>query len=220
MRRDYIKKEESVIAARIKEFTAAAVNASSILNKRQRLLLSAVAVLIIMPILLLGFCIFNRPATISEDDIIGIVNAPLAVASAKRGVITVPTGMVKADPFLPYRDIGEGKSIQDIPAFNLVEPPEVINENSDAARLMDTIVSGILYDKYSPSAILNIEGNDYLVKKGDVVNNYKIVSIGQDAVTVKLGTNTYTAGIGEILTEGTIHYNDVSNLNKKFGGAK
>ena len=67
---------------------------------------------------------------------------------------------------------------------------------------------------------MNIEGNDYLVKKGDVVNNYKVVNIMQDSVTVKLGNNTYKACIGEILTEGSLTHNDVSNLNKKFGGER
>ena len=85
---------------------------------------------------------------------------------------------------------------------------------------MDTIVSGILYDKYSPSAILNIEGSDYLVKKGDVVNNYKVVNIMQDSVTVQLGANVYKAGIGEILTEGNLNHNNVSNLKNKFGGER
>ena len=85
---------------------------------------------------------------------------------------------------------------------------------------MDTIVSGILFDKYSPSAILNIEGNDYLVKKGDVVNNYKVLNILQDSVTVKLGENVYKAGIGEILTEGALNHNNVSNLENKFGGER
>ena len=132
----------------------------------------------------------------------------------------MPAGIVKANPFLPYRDIGEGGNIVDVPAFELVEPPEMIHENSDAARVMDTIVSGILYDKFSPSAILNIEGNDYLVKKGDVVNNYKVINIMQDSVTVKLGANVYKAGIGEILTEGTLYHNNVPNLSSKFGGEK
>ena len=141
-----------------------------------------------------------------------------AVTSNKTAVISIPSGMVKANPFLPYRDIGESIPTTDVPAFNLVEPPEAVNENSDAARVMDTIVSGILYDKFSPSAILNIEGNDYLVKKGDVVNNYKVLNIMEDSVTVKLGSNTYKAGIGEILTEGTLNHNDVSNLKNKFGG--
>ena len=108
----------------------------------------------------------------------------------------------------------------DVPSFELVEPPEQINSNSDAARVMDTIVSGILYDKYSPSAILNIEGNDYLVKKGDVINNYKVLNIMQNAVTVRLGKNVYTAGIGEILTEGNVNYNNVPNLSNRFGGVK
>ena len=145
--------------------------------------------------------------------------APAASASAKKDLISIPAGTVKANPFLPYREIGNS-AVSDVPKFDLIEPPEVVNESSDAARVMDTIVSGILYDKYSPSAILNIEGNDYLVKKGDVVNNYKVVNIMQDSVTVKLGNNVYKAGIGEILTEGAVNYNDVSNLSKKFGGKK
>ena len=41
-----------------------------------------------------------------------------------------------------------------------------------------------------------------------------------DAVTVKLNSNVYKAGIGEILTEGVVNHNDVSNLNNKFGGVK
>ena len=149
-----------------------------------------------------------------------MADIPLAAASSKKSVITIPNGIVKANPFVPYRDLTNSAVVTDIPAFNLIEPPEVINENSDAARVMDTIVSGILYDKFSPSAILNIEGNDYLVKKGDVVNNYKVVNIAQDSVTVQLGKNVYKAGIGEILTEGTINHNEVANLNNKFGGVK
>jgi hypothetical protein len=113
------------------------------------------------------------------------------------------------------QDIEQEQQIDD-----LVAPPETLNENSDAARILDTIVSGILFDRHSPSAILNIEGNDYLVKKGDVVNNYKVVNILEDSVTVKLGNNVYQAGIGEILTEGALNHNNVSNLNNKFGGIR
>ena len=157
--------------------------------------------------------------TTSESNVATFNNASIAATASPKSVISIPAGTVKANPFLPYRDIGSGKA-SDIPSYSLVEPPEKINESSDAARVMDTIVSGILYDKYSPSAILNIEGNDYLVKKGDVVNNYKVLNIAQDSVTVKLGANVYKAGIGEILTEGTLNHNDVSNLGNKFGGVK
>lgn len=155
-----------------------------------------------------------------EENNITLVSMPLASTSAKKDLISIPTGTVKANPFVPYRDIGGTSSVTDVPQYELVAPPEVVEEGSDGARVMDTIVSGILYDKYSPSAILNIEGNDYLVKKGDVVNNYKVLNITQDSVSVKLGNNTYKAGIGEILTEGEINYNNVSNLGKKFGGER
>ena len=182
--------------------------------------------------LLIGFLVLLLPAffavkflmqsdSLPNNDIfISLADTDLAAASQKKDVISIPSGMVKANPFLPYRNIGDEPVMSDVPMYDLVEPPEVIDEGSDAARIMDTIVSGILYDKFSPSAILNIEGNDYLVKKGDVINNYKIVDIMKDSVTVKLGSNTYKAGIGEILTEGTVNHNDVSNLNKKFGGEK
>lgn len=179
--------------------------------------------LLFVGLLALGFGLAQKGvSTISlgEEGSIQISSLPIAATSVKKSTISIPTGTVKANPFLPYRDLGKAEVSTDVPAYTLVEPPEMVNENSDAARVMDTIVSGILFDKYSPSAILNIEGNDYLVKKGDIVNNYKVLCIAQDSVTVKLGENTYKAGIGEILTEGTINHNDVSNLNNKFGGVK
>ena len=162
-----------------------------------------------------------KEAEIASIGDLGISELSSAAASAQKSVISIPKGIVKANPFVPYRDITESSSVvRDIPAYNIVEPPEFVNENSDAARVMDTIVSGILYDKFSPSAIINIEGNDYLVKKGDVVNNYKILNITGDSVSVQLGKNVYKAGIGEILTEGTMNHNEVSNLKNKFGGER
>ena len=144
--------------------------------------------------------------------------ASMTMTNTKRTVIEIPSGTVKVNPFLPYRDTGVSISEDGVSKYDLIEPPEVSNQNSEAARVMRTVVSGILYDRYSPSAILNIEGSDYLVKKGDVVNNYNVLNIAKDTVTVKLGSNVYKAGIGELLTEGSIHHNNVSNLNNKFGG--
>lgn len=189
---------------------------------KKKLVFGFLAIFLAIPALLISFTNKElKNVSLSNEATVQLSSAPLAATAGKRGVITIPAGIVKANPFMPYRDLGETvSSAADVPSFTLVEPPEVINENSDAARVMDTIVSGILYDKYSPSAILNIEGNDYLVKKGDVVNNYKVVNIVQDSVTVKLGSNVYKAGIGEILTEGSLNHNDVSNLNNKFGGVQ
>lgn len=158
--------------------------------------------------------------SLTENDFVYINSPSLVTASTKKSMISVPTNTVNANPFLPYREVGPKVNSSDVPEFDLVPPPEMVNNNSSAARVMDTIVSGILFDKFNPSAILNIEGNDYLVKKGDVVNGYKVLAIAVDSVTVQLGANVYKAGIGEILTEGTLNYNEVSNLNNKFGGVK
>lgn len=157
-----------------------------------------------------------------NEEEFSLVSAPLAATSAKRDVINIPSGIVKAHPFVPYRTLGneikEETLVNDVPKFDLIAPPDFSESNNDVAKIMDTVVSGILFDKYSPSAILKIEGEDYLVKKGDVVHNYKVVNIAKNSVTVQLGKNTYQAGIGEILTEGSVKHNDISNLNKKFGG--
>ena len=216
--RNYIKKK----LKRIDRITladsaiAAAVIGKHLFNKK--VLLSGGAVLLVLGVVAAAAHRELSNVAVSEEGLIQLSAAPIA-ATGKKDVISIPQGTTKANPFLPYRDIS-GSSTLDVPAFTLVEPPEVVDENSDAARVMDTVVSGILFDKFSPSAILNIEGNDYLVKKGDVVNNYKVVNIMQDSVTVKLGSNVYKAGIGEILTEGSLNHNDVSNLNNKFGGER
>lgn len=160
------------------------------------------------------------------DNEIGFTLTPLPIAEtqAKTDVIDIPPGIVKANPFLPYRrlnsDIPVNALVEDVPRFDLVTPPDFSEGNSEAAKIMDTVVSGILYDKYSPSAILNIDGSDYLVKKGDVVHGYKVLNIASNSVTVQHGKNSYQAGIGELLSEGEINYNDISNINNKFGGRK
>ena len=196
------------------------INFQKSFNKRKTITFAALfAVCVIFSVVLFTNEGLNK-VTLGEEGKIELTSMPIASTVVKKGVISIPSGMVKSNPFLPYRNLGEYTSIDDLPNLELIEPPESINPSSDAARVMDTIVSGILYDKYSPSAILNIEGNDYLVKKGDVVNNYKVLSILEDSVTVKLGENVYKAGIGEILTEGTLTHNNISNLNNKFGGVQ
>ncbi len=176
-------------------------------------------------VLLFAIISMNKLKTKSEEQDITFTVVPVSVAevSSKKSVISIPQGVVKAHPFLPYRVVEAerlDKLITDVPKFDLVEPPDFTEENTEAAKIMDTAVSGILFDKYSPSAILNIDGSDYLVKKGDVVRNYKVLNIAQDSVTVQLGKNTYKAGIGEMLTDGSLNHNEISNLSKKFGGEK
>lgn len=216
--RNYMKKRENTV---VKGIASAFADILIYTMSHKKMLCAIVVLFMLIPAI--SFFAIHKNVQESQSDEFGLVSMadiPIAASSSGKSVITIPKGIVKANPFVPYRDITGTSVVPDVPVFNIVEPPEVINENSDAARVMDTIVSGILYDKFSPSAILNIEGNDYLVKKGDVVNNYKIVSIAQDSVTVQLGNNVYKAGIGEILTEGSLNRNNESNLNNKFGGVK
>ncbi len=219
--RNYLKKEYT--EAGLDAFVDAVTTSefiSKLAGKRRFFFIAAVALVGVFALVgMYSFKVMNN-LVITNEDAIQLTSAPISAIAEKKGVISIPAGTVKANPFVPYRNLDKVDTANDVPAYTLIDPPDVVSESSTAARVMDTIVSGILYDKFSPSAILNIEGNDYLVKKGDVVNNYKVLSIMQDSVTVQLGVNTYKAGIGEILTEGSLHHNEVSNLSNKFGGTR
>lgn len=157
----------------------------------------------------------------AEDDV-----DVIAADNDKMVLVTVEdTGRV--DPFLPYNEAKkeeENKNTLDLEKakleFDLVDPPKAAASSPEADKILTTKVSGIIYDSESPSAILNIEGSDYLVRSGDVVNGYKVLSIQPTVVTVQLGANVYQAGVGQLLVTDGIQYNTISNLENKFGGSK
>ena len=148
-----------------------------------------------------------------------------AIASDDTNQSTTSAAMVamsieetgRSDPFLP-----DGEKVVIRPKIkyssDLLPPPETIIIDNTATDVVVTKVSGIMYDKYNPSAILNIKGSDYLVRSGDVINGYKVLAIAKDNVTVQNGANVYKAGVGEIISGGSINYNNVPNLEGKFGG--
>lgn len=197
---------------------------SSVKRKPLKTILVSLSALVLLVVFVGISSSLNKLAALNAngDDFISLAINPMAATSSKKNVLTIPSGIVKANPFVPYRSLGDEvvtpKLIDDVPKFDLIAPPEISEDGATTAKIMDTVVSGILFDKFSPTAILNIDGKDYLVKKGDVVNSYKVLAIAQDSVTVQLGKNTYKAGIGEILTDGKLNHNDISNLSKKFGG--
>ena len=78
-------------------------------------------------------------------------------------------------------------------------PPEAYGEDIGAQNLMKVSVSGILFDNVKPSAIITINGVDYFVQKGDIVDDFHVLDINRQAVVVKKGTNIYKAGVGEML---------------------
>ena len=131
----------------------------------------------------------------------------------------------RAHPFVPsvsvshYSTLGSS-SLPQLPKASYPAPPTELIENPTAENLMQTTISGIMYEAFSPSAIINVEGQDHLVRKGDRINGYKVLDITKNRVIVQNGTNIYRATVGEVLTtQNDVHFNNVYNLQSKFAGA-
>ncbi len=139
----------------------------------------------------------------------------LGTAANKPVVIPVLNGG-RANPFLPYQ---QEVVVANMPQFDIIAPPMELPEIdplSDA--MMATKVSGIMFDSVRPSAIINFDGTDHLVHKGDRVKGYLILDITKDRVVMKNGTNIYRASVGQEVDE-SLKFNEVSNLSSQFGGA-
>lgn len=164
-------------------------------------------------------------AAIAPDDVSVVSDQSMSNSGAMVAMSVEDMG--RSDPFLPEGDAAAARArakakAKPKPSYAsyLMPPPESLNVDSTATAVMTTKVSGIMYDKYNPSAILNISDTDYLVRAGDIVNGYKILSIGRETVTVQYGSNVYKASVGEMFTENGLNFNTISNLNGKFGGNK
>lgn len=110
-------------------------------------------------------------------------------------------------------------------SFNLPVPPTALGpETTAAAKITRTKVVGIMYNEASPSAIINVDDKDYLVRTGDKIigQEYKVVKINPNWITVSLGSNVYSAAIGELFSKEDIskYQNDLYNLKNRFGGRK
>ena len=110
-------------------------------------------------------------------------------------------------------------------SFNLPVPPtSLASASSAAAKITRTKVVGIMYNKTNPSAIINVDNKDYLVRQGDKIigQEYKVVQINPSLITVTLGSNVYSASIGELFSREDLNgaKNDLYNLKNRFGGRK
>ncbi|MBD5401357.1 hypothetical protein HDR58_00955 [bacterium] len=110
-------------------------------------------------------------------------------------------------------------------SFNLPVPPtSLASSSSAAAKITRTKVVGIMYNQANPSAILNVDDKDYLVRQGDKIigQEYKVVQINPNWIVVSLGSNVYSASIGELFSreEFSRNQNDLYNLKNRFGGRK
>lgn len=117
----------------------------------------------------------------------------------------------RLDPFSPINDSG-GE------LFEIIVPPVDPTPDTETQALMSLKITGIMYTPDSPSAIINIAGQDQLVRSGDRFDGFSVERITKDKVTVKTGVNVYTASVGEILNIEQVGINSIPNLNKKFAG--
>lgn len=110
-------------------------------------------------------------------------------------------------------------------SYNLPVPPtELATPEAAASKITRTKVVGIMYNKSNPSAIINLDNKDYLVRQGDKIidEKYKVLQINQSWITVSLGSNVYSAGIGELFSKDDLDKtkNDLYHLESRFGGRK
>ena len=122
------------------------------------------------------------------------------------------TAVREADDISPY-------------SFNLPVPPTgLASSEAAAAKITRTKVVGIMYNSTSPSAIINVDDKDYLVRPGDKIigQEYTVLEINPSWITVNLGSNIYSASIGELFSRDELDssQNDLYNLRNRFGGRK
>lgn len=133
--------------------------------------------------------------------------------------VTVTIGDIgRLDPFMPFEGAGIDASGPNLPPASLLLPPEELGSQPQAQELLKTTVSGIMYDKIRPSAIINVNGVDHFVQRGDRLADYLVLNISRDTVTLRNGHNIFSARVGELIEPEEINYTGVYNLGKKFGG--
>lgn len=134
--------------------------------------------------------------------------------SNKSAVFDIDAGG-RITPFVPYRERNLTYSSLDFGDLPL--PPNSGEMDEVLSSLVSAKVTGILYDEVSPSAIINVLEDDYLVKPGDIVESFKIESITKDYVAIKTGSNVYRAKVGDIV-DGELYGTGVYNLGHRFAG--
>lgn len=140
--------------------------------------------------------------------------------------VTIAIGDVgRKNPFAPVG--GKAKQNTEFKAanndgldFEVIEPPELEPEDETITRLLETKVTGIMYDARRPSAIVNIDGTDQLVRIGDILSGFEFVAITKNKVVIRSDNNVYRASVGQPLNaEKITNPIEISNLETKFKGS-
>ncbi len=173
-------------------------------------------------------------ATVSEPDaetvigdsdadlFVGETNASDSVKAQENNAIMVSYNKIaNINPFKPpvIKEVDTPYELINDTQFEIIEPPVTSVPDENLTRLLQTQISGILYDEESPSAIVNLNGIDQFVKIGDTVSGYTIKDITRNKVQISYKNNSYVAAVGELFTRGALEKKQaVDNLENKFAG--
>lgn len=168
----------------------------------------------------------NIVATVStgENDLFESSGVDLGLDPSKENndIIISYDKVARTNPFKPpiYNKTSDLNNVTiDNTQFEIIEPPVTSVPDENLTKLLQTQISGILYDEVSPSAIVNLNGVDTFVKIGDTISGYTIKEITRDKVQINYKNNSYVASVGELFTRGILEKQSaVANLEKKFAG--
>lgn len=167
----------------------------------------------------------DKDSSVSEgNDLFQSSGSDLDFDSSKENndIIISYDKVARENPFKPplYSKTGSLNNVMiDNTQFEIIEPPVTSVPDENLTKLLQTQISGILYDDVSPSAIVNLNGVDTFVKVGDTISGYTIQEITNDKVQINYKNNSYVASVGELFTRGVLEkQRAVANLEKKFAG--
>ena len=160
---------------------------------------------------------------VSETDLFENQNSSnLSTGEENNSIMVVYNKASRVNPFKPPvidKSLDQAYETINDTQFEIIEPPITSVPDENLTRLLQTQISGILYDAESPSAIINLNGLDQFVKTGDTISGYKIESITRDKVQISYKNNSYVASVGELFTRGSLEKQPaVANLENKFAG--
>lgn len=157
----------------------------------------------------------------SDNDL--FINSALEKNQENDSIMVSYNKAARLNPFKPpivtaLEKAAKPYAVVDNTQFEIIEPPVSSTPDENLTRLLQTQISGIMYDPVSPSAIINFNGTDYFVKTGDKVSGYVIKNITRDKVQVNYKNNTYIASVGQLFTRGVLDQHNVADLQHKFAG--
>ena len=127
-----LKENIRLIAKKIprKEFFA---NLKKTKNIRRIFLVSLLGLFVCLIYVSISSINVLKTANMDNEDLLTTAAGPIASTSSKKDIISIPAGDVKANPFVPYRNldknVGMNNLVMDVPQFDLVAPPDYSEES-------------------------------------------------------------------------------------------